>query len=157
MGLDFILFHFNVYMSIPIAQFVTPPSPPPHSFPPLVSICLFSTSVCQLLPCKPAHLYHFSRWRYPFYIRTILFNYNQDFQDIMIFQNKISPKVYNIPYYKSIKNIQHSFLFLRKTEKKCFQRKEILHSNGLIWEVSSYEYEKIKPLWILAPKLSDRF
>lgn len=69
-------------------------------------------------------------------------NYNQDFQDVMIFQNKISPKVYNIPYYKSIKTIQHSFLFLIKKEKKCFQRKEILHSNGLIWKVSSYEYEK---------------
>ena len=29
---------------------------------PLVSICLFSTSVSQFLPCKPVHLYHFSRF-----------------------------------------------------------------------------------------------
>ena len=49
-------------MSIPIAQFSTPPSPPHCNFPPLVSIRLFSTSVCQLLPCNPVHLYHFSRF-----------------------------------------------------------------------------------------------
>ena len=50
--------HSSVYMSIPISQFITPP--PPH-FPPLVSIRLFSTSVSLFLPCKPVHLYHFSR------------------------------------------------------------------------------------------------
>ena len=43
-------------MSIPISQFI-PPSP----FPPLVSICLFSTSLSLFLPCKQVHLYHFSR------------------------------------------------------------------------------------------------
>ena len=37
--------HISVYMSIPNAQFSTPPSPPHHRFPPLVSIRLFSTSV----------------------------------------------------------------------------------------------------------------
>ena len=36
-------------MSIPIAQFSTSPSPPHRSFPPLVSIRLFSTSVSQFL------------------------------------------------------------------------------------------------------------
>ena len=41
------------FFSIPIAQFSTPPSPPHCGFPPLVSIRLFSTSVSQLLPCKP--------------------------------------------------------------------------------------------------------
>ena len=46
-------------MSIPISQFITPP---PHHFPPLVSIRLFSTSVSLFLPCKPVHLYHFSRF-----------------------------------------------------------------------------------------------
>ena len=51
--------HISVYTSIPIAQFITPP-PHPHRFPPLVAIHLFSTSVSQLLPCKPVHLYHFS-------------------------------------------------------------------------------------------------
>ena len=34
----------------------------PRGFPPLASICLFSTSVSQFLPCKPVHLYHFSRF-----------------------------------------------------------------------------------------------
>ena len=48
-------------MSIPIAQFSTPSSLPHRSFSPLVSLRLFSTSVSQLLPCKPVHLYHFSR------------------------------------------------------------------------------------------------
>ena len=53
--------HISVYMSIPITQFITPP-PPPRHFPPLVSIRFFSTSVSQFLPCKPVHLYHFSRF-----------------------------------------------------------------------------------------------
>ena len=54
--------HISVYTSIPIAQFITPPPPPPCHFPTLVSIRLFSTSVSQLLPCKPVHLNHFSRF-----------------------------------------------------------------------------------------------
>ena len=62
--------HISVYMSIPIAQFSTLPSPPHRSFPPLVSICLFSTSVSQFLPCKPAHLYHFSR----FHIHALIYD-----------------------------------------------------------------------------------
>ena len=53
--------HISVYMSIPISQFIPPP-PPHHHFPPLVSIRLFSTSVSLFLPCKPVHLYHFSRF-----------------------------------------------------------------------------------------------
>ena len=53
--------HISVYMSIPISQFITPPPPLPHHFPPLVSIRFFSTSLSQFLPCKPVHLYHFSR------------------------------------------------------------------------------------------------
>ena len=48
-------------MSISISQ-VIPPPPPPRGFPSLVSIRLFSTSVSQFLPCKPVHLYHFSRF-----------------------------------------------------------------------------------------------
>ena len=40
--------HISVYMSIPITQISTPPSPPHRGFPPLVSIRLFSTSVSQL-------------------------------------------------------------------------------------------------------------
>ena len=35
---------------------------PTTHFPPLVSIRLFSTSVSLFLPCKPLHLYHFSRF-----------------------------------------------------------------------------------------------
>ena len=41
---------------------IHPPHPTPRCFPPLVSICLFSTSVSLFLPCKPVHLYHFSRF-----------------------------------------------------------------------------------------------
>ena len=52
--------HISVYMSIPISQFI-PPQPTPH-FSPLVSIRLISTSVSLFLPCKPVHLYHFSRF-----------------------------------------------------------------------------------------------
>ena len=47
-------------MSIPISQFITHTHP--CRFPLLVSICLFSTSVSLFLPCKPVHLYHFSRF-----------------------------------------------------------------------------------------------
>ena len=62
--------HISVYMSIPITQFITPPPPLPHRFPPLVSIRSFSTSVSQFLPCKPVHLYHFSR----FHIYTLIYD-----------------------------------------------------------------------------------
>ena len=48
--------HISVYMSIPISQFISPP-PPPHRFPPLVSIRLSSTSVSLFLPCKLVHRY----------------------------------------------------------------------------------------------------
>ena len=71
--------HITVYMSIPIAQFSTPPSPPHRSFPPLVSICPFSTSVSQLLPCKPAHLYHFSR----FHIHALIYDICFSLSDLL--------------------------------------------------------------------------
>ena len=45
-----------MYICHPISQFI----PTPLS--PLVSIHLFSTSVSLFLPCKPVHLYHFSRF-----------------------------------------------------------------------------------------------
>ena len=62
--------HISVYMSIPISQFIPPP-PHPH-FPTFMSICLFSTSALQtsFLPCKPVHLYHFSR----FHIYALIYN-----------------------------------------------------------------------------------
>ena len=41
-------------MSVTISLFIPPPN--------LVSIRLFSTSVSLFLPCKPVHLYHFSRF-----------------------------------------------------------------------------------------------
>ena len=56
----------NVYMSIPISQFI----PPPPSFTPLVSIHLFSTSVFLFLFCKQDHLYRFSR----FHIYALIYN-----------------------------------------------------------------------------------
>ena len=67
-----LVIHFiriSVYMSIPISQFITPPPQPPP-LPPLASIRLFSTSVLQFLPCKPVHLYHFSR----FHIYVLIYN-----------------------------------------------------------------------------------
>ena len=63
--------HISVYMSIPISQFIPSPRPATHPhFPPLVFIHLFSTSVSLFLPCKPVHLYHFSR----FHIYVLIYN-----------------------------------------------------------------------------------
>ena len=62
--------HISVYTSIPISQFIPPPPHHPRHFPPLVSIRLFSTSVSLFLPCKPVHLYHFSR----FHIYALIYN-----------------------------------------------------------------------------------
>ena len=64
--------HISVYMSIPISQFI--PLPPPPRFPPLVSICLFSTSVSLFLPCKLVHLYHFPRFHIYALIYDICFS-----------------------------------------------------------------------------------
>ena len=71
--------HISVYMSIPVAQFITPPSPPPCDFPPLVSIRLFSTSVSQPLSCKPVHLYHFSR----FHIHALIYDICFSLSDLL--------------------------------------------------------------------------
>ena len=49
-------------------------TPTPRCFPPLVSILLFSTSVSQFLPCKPVHLYHFSRFQIYALIYDICFS-----------------------------------------------------------------------------------
>ena len=61
--------HISVYMSLPLSQFI----PHPH-FAPLASICLFSTSVSLFLPCKPVHLYHFSRFHISALIYDICFS-----------------------------------------------------------------------------------
>ena len=66
--------HISVHMSIAIAQFITQPPPHPCGFPPLVSIHLFSTSVSQFLPCKPVHLYHFSKFHIYALIYDICFS-----------------------------------------------------------------------------------
>ena len=73
------LFFFFLYMSIPIAQFITPPSPRPCGFPSLVSMRLFSTSVSQLLPCKAVHLYHFSR----FHIHALIYDICFSLSDLL--------------------------------------------------------------------------
>ena len=52
-------------------------TPTPHRFPPLVSIYLFSTSVSLFLPCKPVHLYHFSRFHIYVLINGICFSLSQ--------------------------------------------------------------------------------
>ena len=46
----------GVYMSVPISPFI------PSSFPPLVTISLFSTSVTLFLFCQKVHLCHFFRF-----------------------------------------------------------------------------------------------
>ena len=73
--------HISVYMSIPISQFIPPP-PTPHHFPPLVSIHLFSTSVSLFLPCKPVHLYHFSRFHIYALIYGICFSPSDLFHSV---------------------------------------------------------------------------
>ena len=70
--------HIIVYMSIAISQFITPPPPSGH-FAPLVSICLFSTSVSQFLPCKQVHLYHFSR----FHISALIYDICLSLSDLL--------------------------------------------------------------------------
>ena len=64
--------HISVYMSIPGSQFIPPP--PPCHIPRLVTIHLFSTSVSLFLPCKPVHLYHFSRFHMYALIYDICFS-----------------------------------------------------------------------------------
>ena len=71
--------HISVYMSNRVAQFVTPPPPSPHRFPPLVSICLFSASVSQFLPCRQVHLYHFSR----FHIYALIYDIYFSLSDLL--------------------------------------------------------------------------
>ena len=53
---------------------IRPITPTACHFPPLVSICLFSTSVSQFLFCKPVHLYHFSRFHICVLIYYICFS-----------------------------------------------------------------------------------
>ena len=64
--------HISVYMSIPVSQFITHTHP--CHFPTLVSIRLFSISVSLFLPCKPVHLYHFSRFHIYVLIYDICFS-----------------------------------------------------------------------------------
>ena len=63
----FLLVIYFIHIIMYICQSQSPNSSHHHhhhpaAFPPLVSISLFSTSMSQLLPCKPVHLYHFSRF-----------------------------------------------------------------------------------------------
>ena len=61
----------HVNSSLPIHHTTTTT---PRCFPPLVSICLLSTSVSLFLPCKPVHLYHFSRFHIYVLIYDICFS-----------------------------------------------------------------------------------
>ena len=86
----FILFYFILFYFIQrfllviyfiqivyICQSQSPNSSHNHSYPcflPLVSILLFSTSVSLFLPCKPVHLYHFSRFHIYALIYDICFS-----------------------------------------------------------------------------------
>ena len=66
-------------MSIAISQFI---QPPPPRFSPLVSIRFFSTSVSLFLPCKPVHLYHFSRFQIHALIYDICFTLSDLLQSV---------------------------------------------------------------------------
>ena len=76
--ISYLFYTISVYMSIPISQFITPP-PPPRHFPPLEAIRLFSPSVSIFLPCKPVHLYHFSR----FHIYAVIYNICFSLSDLL--------------------------------------------------------------------------
>ena len=66
----------TLYIFVYICQSQSPNSSHHHHFPPLVSIRLFSTSVPLFLPCKPVHLYHFSRFHiYAFNIQYLFFSF----------------------------------------------------------------------------------
>ena len=66
----------HVNPNLPIHHTTTPS---PCHFTPLVSIRLFSTSVSQFLPCKPVHLYHFSR----FHIYVLIYDICFSLSDIL--------------------------------------------------------------------------
>ena len=72
-----------LYILVYICQSQSPNSSHHHSphrqFPPLVSICLFSTSVSQFLPCKPVQLYHFSR----FHIYALIYAISFSLSDLL--------------------------------------------------------------------------
>ena len=53
--------------------------PTTTAFPPLVSIYLFSTSVTLFLPCRPVHLYHFSR----FHIHALIYDICFSLSDLL--------------------------------------------------------------------------
>ena len=53
---------------------IHPTTTTPRRFPPLMSLRLFSTSVSLFLPCKPVHLYHFSRFHIHALIYVICFS-----------------------------------------------------------------------------------
>ena len=69
--------HVSVYMSIPVSQLI-----PPHPFPTLVSIRLFSTPVSLFLPCKLVHRYHFSRFHIYALIYDICFSLSDSLHSV---------------------------------------------------------------------------
>ena len=65
----------HVNPNLPIHHITNPPTP----LSPLMSIRLFSTSVSLYLPCKPVHLYHFSR----FYIYVLIYDICFSLSDLL--------------------------------------------------------------------------
>ena len=123
-------------MSIPIAPFSTPPSLPHHGFLPLVSICPFSTSLSQLLPCKPAHLYHFSS----FHIHALIYDICFSLSDLTSLCMTVSRSIHvstNDPIsfllmaeYYSIVYIYHIFFIHSSVDRHlgCFHDLAIVNS-----------------------------
>ena len=58
---------------------IHPTTTPPPPLSPLESIRLFSTAVSQFLPCKPVHLYHFSR----FHIHVLMYDICFSLSDLL--------------------------------------------------------------------------
>ena len=69
--------HSSVYMSVPVSKFIPP------SFPTLVPVHLFSTSVSLFLLCKQVHLYHFSK----FYIYELIHNTWFSLSDLLLYDS----------------------------------------------------------------------
>ena len=85
---------------------IQPSTTPLPCFPPLVSIRLFSTSVSLFLPCKPGHLYHFSRFHIYALIYVFVFLFLTYFT--LYDSLQVHPRLYKgpnfIPFYKSPNN-----------------------------------------------------
>ena len=81
-----------LYILVYICQSQSPSSSPHPHFPPLVPIRLFSTSVSLFLPCKPVHLYHFSK----FHIHALIYDICFSLSDFTLYDSLLICVIYMI-------------------------------------------------------------